>query len=654
MKHLKPGMASRSEWTTRVYWDIEGADWSTVLCVCAVTSDGREHVSFSIAEHLAWLESEDLLRRDVVHWAHFGGIYDHVLLMAEALPLWELQAGTFTSGFNAWSADMRRGDLWLRLRDSGRIYPCALALLGQLFDCPKGDVPRDKIKEAWAHDRTEVIRYCFRDCHILKLAIESMEEQCAALGVAMRGTLAATSTALIRATAVPADAWEWRPSQDKKAYLAYFGGRTERFARWCGKAWLYDVVSSYPAAMSQELPTRLAKVASGRVEPGPTQIAFYLARVEVPADCEYPPLPYRVADGDLRGTLSFPTGTWEGWFVGEELDFAAEHFGVKILRVRQTRLYESETWCKPFMDHWFRVKAEATNEGHRFTAKIMINGVYGKTVENPERDEFTTMPSRVEKIVKEAMRAEHEEADLSPKVFASHYDGVVSKVGRFTVTKVTSRRWGGFRHAAAGAVVCARGRIALLCAIVDIRNRGGKVFYCDTDSIVSSIPMSPEYATGRLGAFKLEGTITSGEFLRAKLYKLDFADGSVAMKAKGFPVPRKPKDKAELPSWYAAIGDLWTRLVEGKAVVWESHVGARTALAERRLGYSRETFRRALRGGYDKREFAKDGSSRPWDVGAIDRLTEKRHGQKDPPANRDRRPGTARPVRRGPDRRDRY
>lgn len=625
MKAIAPSAAERREFKLDVYWDIEARDWDAVLCVCAVVSDGRRHVAFSIAEHLEWLESENLLRWDVGHWAHYGGIYDHVIALAECLPDWGLYSGTFTSGFNAWSADLRKDTLWWRLRDSARLYPCGLEYLGRLYGYPKGDIDREHIGEEWDARRREVIDYCLRDCDVLCLAMEAMRGTWASLGVGMRATLASTATALIRRQ-VPADAWDWTPTADRRAENAYYGGRTERFYAACETAYLYDIVSSYPAAMSKPLPTRLVEHASGFAAVGPNQFAIYHARVRVPPQ-EYPPLPYRVEAGAIRDVLAFPVGIWDGWFADIELAAAVRDYGVDVQRVHKTLVYDTEPYCKPFMDYWFDVKAHAVNPGERFTAKIALNSCYGKFIESPDRDEFTSNEERAYAICIAAARAEHEHADLNPPVRVTSYKGVITKVGALDVFRVTSRRWGAFRHAAAAAFVTAHGRAALLAGIAHVRDAGGRVYYTDTDSLVTSIPLPAELATGELGSFKLEGRVTRGEFLRAKLYRLEFEDGSLAVKAKGFRVPKVPL-RTDGEEAYAArlarVEALWRAIVAGESVEWSSHVGARTALADRHLVYRRFEQHRSVAFGPDKRAFAPDGSSRPWSIAEVNGLEQPR------------------------------
>ena len=68
------------------------------------------------------------------------------------------------------------------------------------------------------------------------------------------------------------------------------------------------------------------------------------------------------------------------------------------------------------------------------------------------------------------------------------------------------------------AYVTSYARLLLLDAL-RIQNEAGEVYYCDTDSIVCSAPMSPEIVhKTKLGFWDMEKEIDSGIFLQPKVY----------------------------------------------------------------------------------------------------------------------------------------
>jgi hypothetical protein len=65
---------------------------------------------------------------------------------------------------------------------------------------------------------------------------------------------------------------------------------------------------------------------------------------------------------------------------------------------------------------------------------------------------------------------------------------------------------------------------------LDILNKGGQVYYTDTDSIVTDIPLNESLVGPNLGQFKLEYEIKEGYFISAKTYCLVLKDNSLIIK----------------------------------------------------------------------------------------------------------------------------
>ena len=66
-----------------------------------------------------------------------------------------------------------------------------------------------------------------------------------------------------------------------------------------------------------------------------------------------------------------------------------------------------------------------------------------------------------------------------------------------------------------------------------ILKNGGEIYYSDTDSIVSNIPLPDEFVGSELGKFKLEYKIKKGYFITSKTYLIEEENGNIIKKAKG-------------------------------------------------------------------------------------------------------------------------
>ena len=74
------------------------------------------------------------------------------------------------------------------------------------------------------------------------------------------------------------------------------------------------------------------------------------------------------------------------------------------------------------------------------------------------------------------------------------------------------------------AAVTSYARLFMSKVKLDILNKGGHIYYTDTDSIVTDIPLEESLVGPKLGQFKLEYEIKEGYFISAKIYCLVLKD----------------------------------------------------------------------------------------------------------------------------------
>lgn len=68
---------------------------------------------------------------------------------------------------------------------------------------------------------------------------------------------------------------------------------------------------------------------------------------------------------------------------------------------------------------------------------------------------------------------------------------------------------------------------------VHVVKNGGTLFYSDTDSIYSSIPLPDNMISSNLGSMKLEYVADRAVFLAPKVYAVQLVDGTTIIKIKG-------------------------------------------------------------------------------------------------------------------------
>jgi DNA polymerase type B, organellar and viral len=570
-------------WPKLAVYDIEATEWVNVFLVCHIDEYGNRAHFRSISEYVDFLFSE---RCEATHvWAHFGGRYDHRFLIPEFYRRgWDFRAALSGGSIVILAVTDDRGRK-MQFADSFRLMPNALAAIGKTIKLEKLDVDRGNLdRERFEGDplyREEVTTYCYRDCEIVMRGLQYMRDVLTAVNADFAFTLASIATRWVRRSPAIdfnrfyrpkqrgggieydpkmryADYWceglDRPPNQDDKTVFdSFHGGRTEMFEKGIikGPVYYYDVVSSYPWSMTNELPLYYDGFHSPPKNPSPSEIERFLsytgvteASVYVPA-CPIGPLAYQREDYPLI----FPTGAFEGRFTNVEL-LAAYRRGVRIELGMQCR-FESKAFLSPFVNTFYnlRRKAKADKDEFRtYAFKILLNSLYGKLTETVQRTAYTTSKAELEHVKESG--------------------GTYSSTKIAGLYSVHTEEEGPFRHVAAGAYVTAYSRLKLLEGMEYVLRKGGRVYYCDTDSIMSSIPL-PELEGKELGEWQPEYVFDEVEILLPKVYKATVTEkGTTIYRCKGLPI-RREKEPEDIPErrWqafklYAQIKDDPSKRVE--------------------------------------------------------------------------------------------
>ena len=267
---------------------------------------------------------------------------------------------------------------------------------------------------------------------------------------------------------------------------AYRGGRVEVFKRGVNdkKVYYYDINSLYPYVMlNGRFPYNYNNGVGRFKKKSDVDLDFEgVAKVKVLVDSDVPPLGVKRLTEDGYSRLIFPEGVIVDWFTYPELRYLENGGYGKILKVYES--FEFKVWCYPFTEYikdmyGKRLLYKDFKILNKFY-KIMMNSLYGKF------GEYKT--GKIMELEGNAVRVLEE--DVSNKM--RYYHNIV---------------WASY--------VTAYGRLELHRRL---RNAGFKnIYYCDTDSLITSTEMD----TGdEIGQLKFEGEGREGEvvLIRSKFY----------------------------------------------------------------------------------------------------------------------------------------
>jgi hypothetical protein len=305
----------------------------------------------------------------------------------------------------------------------------------------------------------------------------------------VKNTVGGLSTLIFGKHYITYDFPQYPDAVEEKFKASYRGGRTEVFKRGSNdvKVYYYDINSLYPYVMwSNRFPYNFNN-GNGRFKHKQDVDFDYegIARVMLSIEHEIPPLGIKRVVEDKNERLIFPGGRIVEWFTYPELRYLEDNGWGKVSKVYES--YEFRIWCYPFREfikdmYGYRLKHKEDKFAYKLFKHIM-NSLYGKLGEYKSGEIVLLTSDGIQKIKSEDMNKFRKYHNV---VWASY----VTAYGRLELHK---------RFKQAGF---------------------SKIYYCDTDSLITSTPME----TGEgLGELKLEGYADPyrAVFIRSKFYIFD-------------------------------------------------------------------------------------------------------------------------------------
>lgn len=464
-------------------FDIESNNWKEFII--GGIYDGEKFRYYKTLKGLC--EALDRYENTKI-FAHFGGIFDFLFLINHWGVAKLLQSDLIMRGSSIFS--FSRGSNMFY--DSSGIIPFSLDKAAKAYK-----VSHQKLDIDHAIRKTitpDLIQYLRHDCVALYEIISAFYTTPILKGVNFKPTLASQSLELLRRY-IP----ETIPAINDKATddfirEAYAGGRVEIFKPYFkndkAPLYYYDFCSLYPAVMREMDVVGSVRAIHKKITPH----TFTDCEIESPKDIFLPLLWKRG-----KNKFLFPRGRFRGTFTGLEL-IEAEKYGYKIHKVfKSLEFHNHGKIFKNFIDDLFQLKDQAENPVHRQTAKLILNAGYGRIGIKRQRETLCIDDGSI---------------GLTP---TDIYIGEMRLAKKDTYFE-------GFSNPAIAAMVTAHARIKLYRAMQPIQDT---VYYCDTDSIVTTTKLE---TSSKLGELKLEGETHEACFLLPKTYIF-----GNEIKMKGFP-----------------------------------------------------------------------------------------------------------------------
>lgn len=601
----------------RGIYDFETYDWTKPLCCGLLVSDSftfihelprhsrncevRKVRGANVALRTLWEMAYRVRRNDVAEWwAHNGGGFDALILLQEAIVQgWVIKAVPANGRIIHMEIVVVMPDgaeCIVTLKDSYAVVQSSLEKAAKDFalgisktfdesDYDKGDMRQLPI--------SRLRLGCEQDCRVLARLLDTVESLLTRHGGALKSTFSSSALSVVKATLrnkkmkmpeIPPDL-RW---VNETARQAFYGGRVEVFHHNPKQSVTeYDVLSSYPYAMSKDLPWRFMSRNERGSNAWEDCDGFGYFHVEVP-DMEIPPLPYR----DKDGGLFFPIGSWNGWFAYNEIRYAREKCGVRIQPIETYNFTTEESPFADFVIPFYEEKKTATG-AVRMLDKLLLNGGYGKFAQKPEKETLYVFQSEEEGI------AFIERGNIECRKLDGSYRCITAM----------ETQWAKHTHYPIAAYITADARIRLHALL----SAASRVAYADTDSvhaIVDSAALGALCGT-ELGNLERKGTYARAEYFAPKLYRVRVS-GKVSSCGKSCNGTLEPHWHNANKGFTIAPVD-FARIVNGEAIIQERMQKAKSQLKTGGV-FAREKHMKLWRGKSAKRQPLRNGETVPWHV----------------------------------------
>lgn len=307
---------------------------------------------------------------------------------------------------------------------------------------------------------------------------------------------------------------------------AYYGGVVEVFKNEGTNLKYYDVTSLYPFAMLNDMPTGEMLFTTDQ------NINNYFGIVFVEVDTtgldpkylDYPLLPHK-----LDGRMYNPLGKWTGWYFSEEIKLAIS-FGYSVKVFYGYKFDKTSNVFTKFINKYFEIKAGLSNISmNKTTAKMVLNSMYGRLGMKPYLDNIDIVGSKKADEILSKFNVK-EQYSLTNELEFIRYEnkpitGFLELYDKDEylnfMLDCDSKNISTNQSLPSAIAVTAYARIEMIQYKLLLSKLGIKLYYTDTDSIITDRVLPQEFIGDDLGLMKDElkgGIIKKAYFLGIKKY----------------------------------------------------------------------------------------------------------------------------------------
>nr|YP_009379212.1 DNA polymerase type B2 [Leptogium hirsutum]ARQ27106.1 DNA polymerase type B2 [Leptogium hirsutum] len=322
--------------------------------------------------------------------------------------------------------------------------------------------------------------------------------------------------------------------------LSYFGGVTEVYKPYGENLYYYDVNSLYPYVALNCMPGNnciFENDINMLLKDMLSAFGFFYCSIKT-TNSYLGLLPVRNAKG-----IIMPNGEWKGWYFSEQLKFAEKNgYVIKVLKgYHFDKIYGVfDSYVKDF----YNIKANSKNLVEKSVAKRLLNhllGRFGLNIYKPstrliDKHEFNDL-SQSKQIINFINIEDIYLTSFINKTSKNICDQFNVDYKNTVINNLKSKQENEdtFKDVsiAIASAVTSYARIFMGGIKLQVLNNNGKIYYSDTDSLVTDKPLPDNIVGTNIGQFKLEYIMSKGYFISSKTYCLILGNGTPKITTKG-------------------------------------------------------------------------------------------------------------------------
>jgi len=496
-----------------VTWDIETKGLGGELVIGGIYT-GSSYYEFKDWNTLFFMFKSGVIPAKSNLFAHNAGKYDNRYVMEQAKKHgFEISSIQYIQ--NGVVFTLKLGKKRWYFRDSYHLMPESLKSLCESFEIEHSKKEFD-IKK-WMTEgykiTDELKTYLYYDCVSLYELIDKFSEL---MNNDVKQTIASTAFNKLLQTEYKNIKLKkllanfMKKEHERDIRFAYKGGRVEVFTRHGENLYKYDVNSLYPHVMKKyDYPFAKYHVVSNS-----KYAEKYIARGELGVyycgiECPYMKYPY--LGKKYNNKLIFPVGEWVDWLTSFEI-IEARKRGYKIDISHGYTFERKGHVFENYVNEYYKIKQSSTGAKKK-VAKLILNSAYGKFGQKRVMRQLVTEDELIKKDIP-ITEVQQVTNDLYQYERESYANRQINPVIAVFVT--------------------AYARHELYLGMENIIEKGGNIYYVDTDCIVSDKQLDEEMIdSDELGLWDCEDeNIIEGVFISPKLYSIRNKN-DVLIKAKG-------------------------------------------------------------------------------------------------------------------------